>query len=79
MIDKGEIVEYDYPAAARTIRVWLSEFCDGSLAYPAMIAEASRRAARKISALRQERDALQAHIGDLQFIASKLINNTTKT
>jgi hypothetical protein len=56
-----------YPEAARTIALWLAEFCDHSLPYPAMIAVASRAAGAEIdrhratvAALTAERDALRA-------------------
>lgn len=42
----------DYPAAARSIALNLAEFCDESLAYPEMIAEAARRAATTLAVLR---------------------------
>jgi hypothetical protein len=52
------IQEFDYPAAARSIHLWLKDLCDESLAYPRMIADASRNAALEIERLRQliERD-----------------------
>lgn len=45
--------EFDYPAAARTIALWLGEFCDEGAPYPVMIAAASRRAAKEIKRLRE--------------------------
>lgn len=38
-----------YEEAARVISLYLKEFCDESLTYPEMIAEASRRANKKIN------------------------------
>ncbi|MDY7038752.1 MAG: hypothetical protein SV375_21685 [Thermodesulfobacteriota bacterium] len=43
-----------YPEAARAIALWLDEFCDKSLRYPEMIADAARRAAKEIELLRCE-------------------------
>jgi len=43
-----------YPEAARVIALWLDEFCDKSLRYPEMIAEAARKAAKEIELLRSE-------------------------
>ena len=42
-----------YPEAARVIHLWLEDFCDESLAYPAMIAEAARRASKEIERLKK--------------------------
>jgi hypothetical protein len=44
----------DYPAAARVIGLYLSDFCDGSLPYPQMIADAARWAADYIDKLKSE-------------------------
>jgi len=44
----------DYPEAARVAHLWLVEFCDESLPYPDMIAEAARRASREIDSLQDE-------------------------
>ena len=41
-----------YPEAARVIALWLDEFCDKSLSYPAMIADAARKAAQEVERLR---------------------------
>jgi hypothetical protein len=46
-------IEFDYPAAARALALWLSEFCEETMPYPAMIAEASRRAHAEIQRLRE--------------------------
>jgi len=43
-----------YPEAARAIALWLDEFCDKSLRYPEMIADAARKAAQEIELLRCE-------------------------
>lgn len=43
-----------YEEAAAVIALWLSEFCDLTLPYPAMIADASRRAAKEIEILHRE-------------------------
>ena len=43
---------FDYPAAARSLHLNLAEFCDESLTFPAMIAEAGRRARAEIERLR---------------------------
>lgn len=48
----------DYAAAARSIALNLAEFCDDSLAYPEMIAEASRRARTELESLRADRALL---------------------
>ena len=42
----------EYPQAARVIALYLEEFCDKDLDYINMIAEASRKAAQKITTLR---------------------------
>jgi hypothetical protein len=42
-----------YTQAARCIALWLDEFCDKSLRYPEMIADAARRAAKEIEHLRK--------------------------
>lgn len=41
-----------YEEAARVIALWLKEFCDYDLNYPAMIADAARRASKEIDRLR---------------------------
>lgn len=53
--------EFDYPAAARAIAIWLNEFCDIGLPYPEMVAYAARKASaaldekdKEISLLRKE-------------------------
>lgn len=43
-----------YPQAARSIEVNLKEYCEPSLPYPAMIAEAARRARVEIDRLMAE-------------------------
>jgi len=40
-----------YEEAARVIHLWLKEFCDESLPYPAMIADAARQARRELDRL----------------------------
>lgn len=60
-----------YPHAARVIALHLAEFCDKSLTYPDMIAEAARRAKAALDELRAELDALKAALpktADLQVI-----------
>lgn len=47
----------DYPQAARSIALWLKRFCDNRLKYPAMIAEAARRAAKHIESLEPPSDS----------------------
>jgi hypothetical protein len=49
-------MDKDYPEAARVVALHLQEFCDVSLPYPAMIADASRKAADEIAELRQTLD-----------------------
>ncbi len=42
----------DYATAARVVALYLEEFCDPRLLYPAMMAESARRAAMEIQRLR---------------------------
>lgn len=53
-------IKLDYPAAARSISVWLEKYCDESLEYPNMVAEAARRASKEIERLHKEIEALKA-------------------
>jgi len=55
-----------YPEAARAIALWLDEFCDKSLRYPEMIADAARRAAREIELLRCEKTSQPANTLDCE-------------
>jgi hypothetical protein len=51
---EGEIITgylFDYPAAARSIALWLKDFCNEDLPYPEMIADAARKAAKEIDRL----------------------------
>lgn len=43
-----------YDESARVIHLWLKEFCDESLPFPEMIADAARKAAKHIEFLRKE-------------------------
>ena len=47
-----DAVRLDYPAAARAIALHLREFCDESLPYTDMIADAARQAKAEIDRLR---------------------------
>jgi len=49
-----------WPEAARVINLWLNEFCDDTMPYPAMIAEASRKAGKEIERLRHLTNAIHA-------------------
>ena len=44
---------WDYSTAARSIALNLQEFCDESLPYPEMIADAARKAAAECARLRE--------------------------
>lgn len=54
----------DYPAAARAIALWLTEYCDESLPYPDMVADAARKAARHIEALKKKLSQIDSIIHD---------------
>jgi hypothetical protein len=57
-----EVAEYtfdDYATAARVIALHLDEFCDKSLLYPDMIADAARKAADKIASLTAENERMR--------------------
>lgn len=56
----------DYPTAARSISLWLDDYCDKNLIYPHMIAEASRLAKIKIDELTREKNRFEAVIQSLQ-------------
>jgi ketopantoate reductase len=43
-----------YAQSARTIALWLDDYCDATLPYPEMIADASRKAATEIDMLEKE-------------------------
>jgi len=45
---KKEEYQLDYPEAARVIALYLDKYCDKSLTYPNMIAEAARVASEVI-------------------------------
>ena len=66
-----EIVK-KYATSARTIALYLKEFCDTSLPYDEMIAEASRRADSKIAALTEENDIQRASIQQLSAQVVKM-------
>lgn len=48
-----------YATAARVIALHLKQFCDEKLSYDEMIADASRKAAKRIEELEKERDDLK--------------------
>lgn len=48
----------DYPEAAIVIHLWLKDFCDESLPFPDMIAEAARKASKRIEQLEKGVKAL---------------------
>lgn len=50
--ERVAIMEYD--ESARAIAVHLSEFCDRSLPYPDMVADAARKAAERIIDLEEK-------------------------
>lgn len=64
---KGEWVDprTDYPACARVIALYLDEFCDETLPYPGMIAEAARRARAALNSERAAKRALAVKLAML--------------
>jgi hypothetical protein len=53
----------DYATAASAISLWLKEFCDNSLTYDQMIADAARKAANALSESRErERAAIAGRL-----------------
>lgn len=46
----------DYAVAARTISLYLKEFCDESLPYPELIADASRKASAELEKVKKEQE-----------------------
>ena len=56
----------DYATAARAISLWLKEFCDNSLTYDQMIADAARKAA---NALSESRERERAAVEDMKAMA----------
>ena len=70
-----KIVMLDYPAAARAIALWLKPFCEESLPYPDMIAEAARKqvkAYERLQALlREARDTVQASTAESGITESR--------
>lgn len=61
----AEADNMDYPAAARSIALWLKPYCDESLPYPAMIAEAARMAAKTIEETQRDHANLSKHNKDI--------------
>ena len=55
--EKFKIAEYDQ--AARVIHLYLEEFCEESLPYPAMVADAAREAKKAYSSLKAEIEDLK--------------------
>lgn len=55
--EKLKITEYD--EAARVIHLYLNEFCDESLPFPAMVADAARKADKEIKAIKDENEKLK--------------------
>jgi hypothetical protein len=53
MKDSEKLKIKTYPEAARVIALYLEEFCDKNLPYPAMIADAARKACFEIEDLRR--------------------------
>jgi len=64
---EGEWVDprTDYPACARAIALHLAEFCDETLPYPGMIAEAARRARLALNSERAAKKALAVKLAAL--------------
>lgn len=55
----------DYAAAARTIALYLDRFCNRSLDYPTMIADAARNAEAELKQVKRERDALCKYLAEI--------------
>lgn len=51
-----------YAASARIIALYLADYCDGTLPYPEMIAEASRKASAEISRLQSDNDRMAGEL-----------------
>jgi len=62
---KAEEIVDKYATAARTIALYLQPFCDTSLPYAEMIAEASRRADTQLATYKEENDIQRAAIQQL--------------
>jgi hypothetical protein len=71
----AEIVDR-YAAAARVIALYLGEFCDESLPYDEMIADAARKAAAALTAERQAREQAEAVHGEN---AQRVLNRLDRT
>jgi hypothetical protein len=69
---KAEEIVKKYATAARVIALYLKEFCDTTLTYDEMIAEASRRADSQLSALREENDIQRQSIQNLSEQVAKM-------
>jgi hypothetical protein len=61
---QGQVPD-DVATQARVIGLWLKDFCDESLPYYEMIAEASRRAAKHIDHLTEENTRLTTRLQEL--------------
>jgi hypothetical protein len=55
-LDRSEEIVDAYATSARVIALYLREFCDGSLPYAEMIAEAAKKADERIQQLTKERN-----------------------
>ena len=63
-----------YPEAARSIHLYLKEFCDEEKPYPKMIADAAVEAANKIEELRAKLQFIRDRITDLDTQAGTIFN-----
>ena len=58
--EKVKKIRDDYATSARAIHLYLKEFCDETLPYPEMIADAVRRLSKKIEKTKENSDVPQA-------------------
>lgn len=67
-----------YEESARVIHLWLEEFCDTKKIFPAMIADASRKAGNEIKYLRNKIDKIQRERDELDADLKSILQNSTR-